>query len=129
MRAESSSAAAVLAGGGSITINGTSTITHVQGVDRQSGALPDRHRGQDERRPAATADPSPETGYRNLPIPRNAARQDLTGETFRPQDLPSIDLRDDYGGNWFSRARDTRTGYVQVLGSRQEKGLYIDIRV
>jgi len=126
---ESSPAAAALTGGGSIAINGTSIITHLEGVDRQSVPLPDRQRGQDVHRPATTADPSPDARHRNLPILRNAARQDLAREVPGPTGSLSIDVFDDYGGNWYSRVRDARSGYVQVLGSRPQKGLFIDIRV
>ncbi len=98
-------------------------------MDRHSAPLPDRQRGQEENRRAASADPSPEIWHRNLPVLQNAARQDLAREIFTPPDSALIDIHDDYGGNWFSRTRNAQTGYTLVLESRQQKGLYIDIRV
>ncbi len=89
---------------------------------------PGRRRGQDESHDLPTAEPVPESFRRNLPVLRDSDPQVPARKSGSRLDGPSIDLRDDYGGNWLSRGREVRSGYVKAWQDHPQKGLFIDVR-
>ncbi len=125
---ECSSVTAAVSGGRTIEINRTSNVAHLKGVDRHKSALPDWQREREISSRLPTVESVSDNDRRNLPVLRSAVQQNIARNAGNLRETPLIDLRDDYEGNWFSKAQDVRNGYVKVLENHPQKGLYIDVR-